>query len=119
MEYINKIVDGRGWWMTAMFVLQKPLQSLEKRGNPYGKLEKKRAEWTQSLENCEVKMFDEGDTAETLYFVDSVTSYDERMQSVARATAKILCAAGIDFGILGKDESGNEVKRFARCCSRT
>lgn len=117
IEYINKIVDLRRGMVDDGNVpqsLQKPLQSLEKRGNPYGKLEKKRAEWTQSLENCEVKMFDEGDTAETLYFVDSVTSYDERMQSVARATATILCAAGIDFGILGKDEkdSGNEVKRF-------
>ncbi|MCU0598982.1 MAG: (Fe-S)-binding protein [Desulfobacterales bacterium] len=117
IEYINKIVDMRRGMVDDGNVpqsLQKPLQSLEKRGNPYGKLEKKRAEWTQSLEDCEVKMFDEGDTAETLYFVDSVTSYDERMQSVARATAKTLCAAGIDFGILGKDEkdSGNEVKRF-------
>jgi Fe-S oxidoreductase len=117
IEYINKIVDMRRGMVDDGNVpqsLQKPLQSLEKRGNPYGKLEKKRAEWTQSLEECEVKMFDEGDTAETLYFVDSVTSYDERMQNVARATAKILCAAGIDFGILGKDEkdSGNEVKRF-------
>ncbi len=117
IEYINKIVDLRRGMVDDGNVpqsLQKPLQSLEKRGNPYGKLEKKRAEWTQSLEGCDVKMFDEGDTAETLYFVDSITSYDERMQNVARATAKILCAAGIDFGILGKDEkdSGNEVKRF-------
>jgi Fe-S oxidoreductase len=90
------------------------LSSLEKRGNPYGKMEKKRSEWTKSLEDCEVKLFENGDTAETLYFVDSVSSYDERMQNVARATAKILSAAGIDFGILGKDEkdSGNEVKRF-------
>ncbi|MFZ2634553.1 MAG: (Fe-S)-binding protein [Desulfosalsimonadaceae bacterium] len=117
IEYINKIVDLRRGMVDDGNVpqtLQKPLSSLEKRGNPYGKMEKKRAEWTKGLEDCEVKLFENGDTAETLYFVDSVTSYDERMQNVARATAKILCAAGIDFGILGKDEkdSGNEVKRF-------
>ena len=60
-----------------------------------------------------VKILD-GETAETLYFVDSITSYDDRMQDIGRATAKILSAAGIDFGILGKDEkdSGNEVRRF-------
>jgi Fe-S oxidoreductase len=36
------------------------------------------------------------------------------MQSIARATAKILFKAGIDFGILGKAESdsGHEVRRF-------
>jgi len=117
IEYINKIVDLRRGMVDEGNVpqtLQKPLSSLEKRGNPYGKMEKKRADWTKDLEDCEVKLFEKGDTAETLYFVDSVTSFDERMQEVARATAKILCAAGVDFGILGKNEkdSGNEVKRF-------
>lgn len=117
IEYINKIVDLRRGMVDDGNVpqsLQKPLSSLGKRGNPYGKMEKKRAEWTKGLEGCKVKLFENGDKAETLYFVDSVTSYDERMQNVARAASKIMCAAGIDFGILGKDEkdSGNEVKRF-------
>jgi len=36
------------------------------------------------------------------------------MQDIARSTARILTAAGIDFGILGKAErdSGHEVRRF-------
>ncbi|MFZ1199878.1 MAG: (Fe-S)-binding protein, partial [Desulfobacterales bacterium] len=53
-------------------------------------------------------------SAETLYFVDSISSYDDRMQEIARATARLLTAAGIDFGILGKDEkdSGHEARRF-------
>jgi Fe-S oxidoreductase len=61
-----------------------------------------------------VKLFDKGEAAETLYFVDSITSYDDRMQKVAQATARILCAAGVDFGVLGTDEkdSGHEVRRF-------
>jgi len=117
IEYINKIVDMRRGMVDEGNVpqsLQKPLQSLEKRGNPYGKLEKKRAEWTKDFEDCEIKVLEKGETAETLYFVDSCTSYDDRMQSVAQANAKILCAAGVDFGILGKAEkdSGNEIKRF-------
>jgi Fe-S oxidoreductase len=42
--------------------------------------------------------------------VDSITSYDDRMQEIGRATATILTRAGADFGILGKEEkdSGNE-----------
>ncbi len=119
IEYINKIVDLRRGMVDDGNVpqsLQKPLQSLEKRGNPYGKLEKKRAEWTKELaEEFEVNVLEKkGATAEHLYFVDSVTSYDERMQSVARDTARILNKTGIDFGVLGKNEkdSGNEVKRF-------
>ena len=117
IEYINKIVDLRRGMVDEGNVpqsLQKPMSSLEKRGNPYGKMEKKRADWTKALEDCEVKILDKKTTAETLYFVDSVSSFDDRMQELAQATSKILFAAGIDFGILGKKEkdSGNEVKRF-------
>ena len=51
---------------------------------------------------------------ETLYFVDSITSYDDRMQAIGRATAKILDHVGENFGILGAAErdSGHEVRRF-------
>jgi len=119
IEYIDKIVDLRRGMIDAGNVpqtLQKPLKALESRGNPYGKLEKKRAEWTKNKEfqqTCKVKLLD-GDTAETLFFVDSVTSYDDRIQSIGRATARILDAAGEDFGILGAAEkdSGHEVRRF-------
>jgi Fe-S oxidoreductase len=95
--------------------LQKPLGSLEKRGNPWGKMEKKRADWIHGLsEDIEVKIIDRKVKADTLFFVDSITSYDDRMQEIGRATVKILHAAGTDFGILGKDEkdSGHEVRRF-------
>jgi Fe-S oxidoreductase len=46
--------------------------------------------------------------------VDSVSSYDERMQKIAQATARLLTKAEVDFMVLGKDEkdSGHEVRRF-------
>ena len=94
--------------------LQKPLKALEKRGNPWGKMEKKRADWTKELpEGVTVKDLTK-DAAEALYFVDSITSYDDRMQEIGRATATVLSRAGADFGILGKEEkdSGNEIRRF-------
>ena len=52
--------------------------------------------------------------AETLYFVDSITSYDDRIQAIGRATARILTDAGENFGILGAAEkdSGHDVRRF-------
>jgi Fe-S oxidoreductase len=118
IEYIDKMVDLRRGMVDEGMVpqsLQKPLSALEKRGNPWGKMEKKRVDWIAGVgEGCRVKLFDKGEAAETLYFVDSITSYDDRMQEVAQATARILCAAGVDFGVLGKDEkdSGHEVRRF-------
>ncbi|WDN87791.1 hypothetical protein BuS5_00759 [Desulfosarcina sp. BuS5] len=120
IEYIDKIVDLRRGMVDEGMVpqsLQKPLSAIEKRGNPWGKMEKKRADWSKDkefAEVCPVKVLEKGATAETLYFVDSITSYDDRMQDIARSTSKILNYAGIDFGILGKAEkdSGNEIRRF-------
>jgi Fe-S oxidoreductase len=118
IEYIDKIVDLRRGMVDEGNVpqsLQKPLGALEKRGNPWGKMEKKRSEWVKEIaEEAPVKLFETGETADTLYFVDSISSYDDRMQGIAQATARILSTAGIDFGILGKLEkdSGNEVRRF-------
>jgi len=120
VEYIDKIVDLRRGLIDIGNVpqtLQKPLKALETRGNPYGKLEKKRADWTKAKEfqeSCAVKILNRSDSADTLYFVDSITSYDDRMQAIGRATAKILKRAGVSFGILGAAEkdSGHEVRRF-------
>jgi Fe-S oxidoreductase len=118
IEYIDKMVDLRRGMVDEGMVpqsLQKPLSALEKRGNPWGKMEKKRADWAAGIAaECQVKLFEKGETAETLFFVDSISSYDDRMQQVTQATARILSAAGIDFGVLGKDEkdSGHEVRRF-------
>jgi Fe-S oxidoreductase len=119
VEYIDKIVDLRRGLIDDGNVpqsLQKPLKALESRGNPYGKMEKKRADWASAKDfqqTCRVRTLDKNGGS-TLYFVDSITSYDDRMQSIARSTARILEAAGENFGILGTAEkdSGHEVRRF-------
>jgi Fe-S oxidoreductase len=120
VEYIDKIVDLRRGMIDDGNVpqsLQNPLKALESRGNPYGKMEKKKADWTRAKDfqqTCNVKIVDGKNGANTLYFVDSITSYDDRMQSIGQATAKILNHVGENFGILGAGEkdSGHEVRRF-------
>jgi len=120
VEYIDKIVDLRRGMIDDGNVpqsLQKPLKALESRGNPYGKMEKKRADWAKALEfqkTCAVKISDGKNGADTLYFVDSITSYDDRMQSIGRSAARILSHIGENFGILGSAEkdSGHEARRF-------
>jgi Fe-S oxidoreductase len=120
VEYIDKIVDLRRGMIDDGNVpqsLQKPLKALESRGNSYGKMEKKRADWANAKDFrqiCHVKTLGKKNGADTLYFADSITSYDDRMQSIGRATAKILDQLGENFGILGAAEkdSGHEVRRF-------
>jgi Fe-S oxidoreductase len=119
IENIDKVVDLRRGMVDDGNVpqsLQKPLKALETRGNPYGKMEKKRADWASNKDfqqTCRVKTLDKN-AASTLYFVDSITSYDDRMQSIARSTARILEQTEESFGILGAAEkdSGHEVRRF-------
>jgi Fe-S oxidoreductase len=120
IEYIDKIVDLRRGMVDDGNVpksIQKALKALESRGNPYGKMEKKKADWTKDKDfqqTCNVKLLNGDNTAETLYFVDSITSYDDRIQAIGRASARILKDAGLNFGILGAAEkdSGHEVRRF-------
>ncbi len=128
VEYIDKIVDLRRGMIDDGNVpqsLQKPLKALESRGNPYGKMEKKKADWAKAAEfqqTCSIKILERnrngensaGNRTDTLYFVDSITSYDDRTQSIARSTSRILTYIGENFEILGAAErdSGHEVRRF-------
>jgi Fe-S oxidoreductase len=120
IEYVDKIVDLRRGLVDDGKVpqsIQRPLKALETRGNPYGKTEKKRADWTLDKDlqqSCKVKVLDEKQSADTLYFVDSITSYDDRIQAIGRATARILDQIGENFGILGalERDSGHDVRRF-------
>jgi Fe-S oxidoreductase len=97
--------------------LQKPLKALESRGNPFGKMEKKKADWVKAKDfqqTCNVRILNGDGSADTLYFVDSITSYDDRIQAIGRATARILHSTGENFGILGaiEKDSGHDVRRF-------
>ncbi len=74
IEYIDKIVDLRRGMIDDGNVpqsLQKPLKALESRGNPYGKMEKKKADWTKDEEfqqTCKVKILDGKQTCRHLVF---------------------------------------------------
>ena len=87
------------------------LEGTFKHGNPWGRSRTRRSEWAAGLE---IKDFSRGDKAEVLYFVGCAPSYDPRVQEVARALVRILGQAGLNFGILGNEESccGNEIRRM-------
>jgi Fe-S oxidoreductase len=117
IEYIDKIVDLRRGLVedgNAPQSLHKPLKALQARGNPFGKMEKKRADWAQGAVPILNGGGAQSSNPDTLYFVDSITSYDDRIQSIGRATARILGRLGENFGILGAKErdSGHDVRRF-------
>ena len=124
VEYIDKIVDLRRGMIDDGNVpqsLQKPLKALESRGNPYGKMEKKKADWAKAAEfqqTCSVKILDRKngtDIGPTLCISSTASLPTTTACSrSARSTSRILTHIGENFGILGAAEkdSGHEVRRF-------
>ena len=88
--------------------LRDALEGVYKYGNPWGIMRSKRSEWANGLN---VKYAGGGKKVELLYFVGCAPSYDSRVQHVARALVANLNALGVDFSILGNEESccGNEI----------
>ncbi|MFP4087869.1 MAG: (Fe-S)-binding protein [Desulfobacteraceae bacterium] len=74
--------------------------SLVGEGNTLSEERAKRGDWAKGHS---VKTFSE--EMHILYFPGCYPSYDPRLKKVAVATANILSAAGVDFGILGPKEN--------------
>jgi Fe-S oxidoreductase len=88
------------------------LRNIQLYGNPEGRPRSKRDEFTKGL-NFHVKRAEE-ERCGTLFYVGSISSYNQRNQRTAQAVAEILRAANVDFCILGNEEedSGGDVLRL-------
>jgi len=69
-------------------------------GNPLAEPPEKRIDWAK---DAGVKTFTSG--TEILYFACCYQSYDARCRKVALAAANVLKQAGVDFGILGVEQT--------------
>ena len=106
ISYVDKIVDMRRALVLIKgefpHTLQKPLEALEINGNPWNLARTERAAWTDGLD---VPMLADKPTAEVLYWVGCSASYDDRAKRIARSTVKLFKQAGVDFAILGTEET--------------
>lgn len=83
------------------------LRNYERQGNPWGFPPQDRMKWAAGLD---IKILEDGDTTDVLFFVGCAGAFDERNQQVTRAFVSLLQAAGVDFGLLGPAEI---------CCGET
>jgi Fe-S oxidoreductase len=97
---IRRIATAYDVFPSSVTGLSAAGSSLAGYGNPLGEERDKRDAWASGLS---VKPFTEG--MEVLFFVGCYYSYDPRLQKAAVATANVLKKAGVDFGILGSQES--------------
>ncbi|RQW77413.1 MAG: 4Fe-4S dicluster domain-containing protein [Geobacter sp.] len=85
-------------------------ENMEGRSNPWGIAPTDRTKWYSHLD---VKPFEAGKT-EYLLYVGCAGSFDSRQKHVTVALATILDAAGVSWGILGKEElcCGDSLRRL-------
>jgi Fe-S oxidoreductase len=107
ITYVDKIVQMRrnlvmirGESFPAE--LNKPFEGMEVNGNPWNLSRMDRANWAEGLE---IPTYSDKPTAKVLYWVGCAASYDDRAKKIARATAALLKQGGIDFAVLGDEES--------------
>ncbi|MDA4121449.1 MAG: (Fe-S)-binding protein [Thaumarchaeota archaeon] len=87
------------------------LENLAQSQNPYGFKSSTRGDWAKDLG---IDSLSSKQSAEYVYWVGCVASFDQRAQRVAKAMAKILKKAGLSFAILANEElcTGDPARRL-------
>jgi len=78
------------------------LRSIEDRGHPWRGTTASRTDWAEGLN---IKTLAEESNIDILYWVGCTEALEERSMKVARSVAKLLKLAGVNFAILGAEES--------------
>jgi Fe-S oxidoreductase len=106
ITYVDKIVQMRRNLVIIKGEfpgeLAKPFEGMEVNGNPWNLARMDRTGWAEGLD---LPTLADHPKAEVLYWVGCAASYDDRAKKIARATAGLLKKAGVDFAILGEEES--------------
>jgi Fe-S oxidoreductase len=92
--------------------IQKALENTFVQKNPWGRPRAKRGAWQEEMG---VKVPHVKDTdSKRLLFTCCIQAYDPRCMVIPANVAKILTKGGVEFGILGAEESccGNEMRRM-------
>jgi Fe-S oxidoreductase/nitrate reductase gamma subunit len=80
-------------------------KNLENNGNPWGISAEDREKWADGLQVP--KMRETGGEVDYLFWVGCAGAYDTRHQQVSRNMVKILNETGVNYAILGKEETCN------------
>jgi Fe-S oxidoreductase/nitrate reductase gamma subunit len=114
IEQFPRIIDMRRYLVEMQSKFPEELlnffENMEQRSNPWGVAPADRSKWAAGLD---IKSFEAGKT-EYLFYVGCFGSFDNRSKQVTNAIAKVLDAAGVSWGILGKEEKccGESLRRL-------
>jgi Fe-S oxidoreductase len=114
VEHVRHIIDMRRNLVQLKTKFPDELlnlfENMEQRSNPWGIAPSERVKWASEIE---AKPFSATET-EFLFYVGCAGAFDARSRRTTVAVANILNAAGIAWGILGKDEQccGDSLRRL-------
>lgn len=115
IEHIRKIVGMRQSRVLMESKFPAPLnalfRNLETNANPWGVGFAERGRWAEGLNLRTVAAHPD---AEYLFWVGCAGSFEEEGRRTARAFARLLAAAGVDFAVLGTEEKccGDAARRL-------
>ena len=108
IQHLDIILEARKYQvlMESSFPpeMQETFTSLENQSNPWGFGSDARGDWAKGLD---VPLMTDNPDADILYFVGCAGSFDDRGKKIARALARVLKKAGVNFAILGEEERCN------------
>jgi Fe-S oxidoreductase len=121
IEHIDHIVDMRRYQVLIESSFPSEagtmLRNLENRGNPWGLPAKNREEWMDGL-GFDVRRVSPGEPlpaeVEYLFWVGCAGALEDRAKKVTRAFAELLHVAGVEFAVLGANETctGDSARRL-------
>ena len=115
VEHVESIVDMRRFLVMEQASMPETamgaLLSMEQRGHPWRGTTYARTDWAEGLD---VPTLADHPNADVLFWVGCTAALEQRSQNIARAMASILKRAGVDFAILGNEETctGDPARRM-------
>ena len=93
--------------------LETAFKGIERNANPWNVPQSDRLKWAEGLD---VPTIEQNPEPDILWWVGCAPATDARAQKTAQAFAKILNAAGVNFAVLGRNESctGDPARRAGR-----
>jgi Fe-S oxidoreductase len=108
IEHVDTIVDMRRYLTLNVGDIPGTaglsLQNLNRAGNPWGQPLTARDDWAQGMD---VPLMAKKGAVDVLWWVGCAGSYDERSQQISKALVRIFDAAGVNYAILGQEETCN------------
>ncbi|MDR7302090.1 (Fe-S)-binding protein [Haloactinomyces albus] len=110
IEHVDHIVDMRRYQVMIESNFPTELggmfKNLENKGNPWGQNAKDRLAWTEDLD-FEVPVADGelDDDVEYLFWVGCAGAFEDRAKKTSRAVAELLHIAGVNYRVLGPEET--------------